>query len=216
MGGTITLLKVKSEQRGRVLVYLDGEPAFSLAGLLAARFRLGQSLSDGEIESLKRQDEVEVACQRAMRLIRNRPRAERELRQKFERDRLAPETQEAVIGRLRVAGLVDDEGFAQAWVENRSAFRPRAARMLRYELRQKGIPAVAIDLALQGYDEDQAAGAAACKAARRLSQLSEDDFKRRLSQYLARRGFEHATISPVVERLWREITDNGNESEGNL
>jgi len=216
MGGTITLLKVKSEQRGRVLVYLDGEPAFSLAGLLAARFRLGQSLSDGEIESLKRQDEVEVACQRAMRLIRNRPRAERELRQKFERDRLAPETQEAVIGRLRVAGLVDDEGFAQAWVENRSAFRPRAARMLRYELRQKGIPAVAIDLALQGYDEDQAAGAAARKAARRLSQLSEDDFKRRLSQYLARRGFEHATISPVVERLWREITDNGNESEGNL
>ena len=216
MGGTITLLKVKSEQRGRVLVYLDGEPAFSLAGLLAARFRLGQSLSDGEIESLKCQDEVEVACQRAMRLIRNRPRAERELRQKFERDRLAPETQEAVIGRLRVAGLVDDEGFAQAWVENRSAFRPRAARMLRYELRQKGIPAVAIDLALQGYDEDQAAGAAARKAARRLSQLSEDDFKRRLSQYLARRGFEHATISPVVERLWREITDNGNESEGNL
>src|SRR3990172_12557726 len=131
MGGTITLLKVKSEQRGRVLVYLDGEPAFSLAGLLAARFRLGQSLSDGEIESLKRQDEVEVACQRAMRLIRNRPRAERELRQKFERDQLPPETQEAVIGRLRVAGPGGGEGFCPARGGDPGGGRPPPAPLAR-------------------------------------------------------------------------------------
>jgi SOS response regulatory protein OraA/RecX len=88
--------------------------------------------------------------------------------------------------------------------------------MLRFELRQKGVPGAAIEAALEGYDEEAAAFDAAVKASRRFSQLSEIDFKQRLSQYLARRGFDHATISPVVDRLWRETADTRQESEGTL
>jgi regulatory protein len=216
MGGTVTALKASSRRKGRVQVYLDGRYAFSLAGVLAARLTIGRALPDAEVEALKHDEAVEDAYQKALGLMRRRPRAERELRMRFRRNRLPATIQDAVIDRLREAGLVDDIGFAEAWVENRSTFRPRSARMLRFELRQKGVPRQAIEAALAGYDEDAAAIDAANKAARRYAQLSEVDFKKRLSQYLARRGFDHATISPVVDRSWRETADSRHESEGTL
>lgn len=208
MGGKITSLKTRSGRKGRVHVHLDGSYAFSLAGVLAARLRIGQQLSEEEVKALEKENVVEVWYQRALSLIRRRPRAERELRTRFGRDHLPAEIQDAVVDRLRQAGLVDDTSFAAMWVENRSSFRPRAARMLRFELRQKGVPEPAIEAALEGYDDEDAAAKVAKKAARRLSQSSEVDFKRLMSQHLARRGFDHATISPVVERFWREATDN--------
>jgi regulatory protein len=216
MGGTITSLKASAGRRQRVHVHLDGSYAFSLAGILAARLRIGQELTDEGIQALEREDAVEGAYQKALGLIRRRPRAERELRRRFEQNRLPVAIQDAVIDRLRRSGLIDDRGFAEAWVENRSAFRPRAARMLRFELRQKGVPGAAIEAALEGYDEEGAATEAARKASRRFSHLSEVDYRRRLTQYLARRGFDHATISPVVERMWRETAAHRDESEGSL
>jgi regulatory protein len=216
MGRKVTALKASSRRKGRIQVYLDDGYAFSLAGVLAARLRLGQELSEGEIETLKSDEAVEEAYHKALALISRRPRAESELRGRFRRSRLPSATQDAVIARLREAGLVDDVGFARAWVENRSVFRPRAARMLRFELRQKGVPRPAIDEALEGFDEDAAAVDAAARVTHRLSQLSELDFKDRLSKYLARRGFDHATISPVVERQWRQAAGTRHESEGTL
>jgi regulatory protein len=216
MRSKVTALKASSRRKGRVQVYLDGRYAFSLAGVVGARLRLGQELGVGEIEAIKQEEAVEDAYQKALGLIQRRPRAERELRLRFSRNRLPSAIQDAVIDRLREAGLVDDLGFALAWVENRSAFRPRSARMLRFELRQKGVPRAAVEAALEGFDEEAAAVDAADKLSHRFSQLSEMDFKRRMSQYLARRGFDYATTSPVVERLWRETAEMRRESEGTL
>jgi regulatory protein len=216
MGGTVTSLRASTGRRKRVHVHLDGSYAFSLAGVLAARLRIGQELTGDDVEKLEREDAVEGAYQKALALIRRRPRSERELRMRFEQIHLPGAIQDAVVDRLQQAGLVDDRGFAEAWVENRSAFRPRAARMLRFELRQKGVPGSAIEAALEGYDEEGAATEAARKASRRFSHLSEADYRRRMSQYLARRGFDHATISPVVERMWRETAAHRDESEGSL
>jgi regulatory protein len=96
-----------------------------------------------------------------------------------------------------------------AWFEQRQTFRPRGARLLRAELRQHGISA---DLATAASDElvdsaEDDAYRAAQKRARTLPAADEQRFKSRLSQFLARRGFNWDTIASVVERLWRETTD---------
>jgi len=44
----------------------------------------------------------------------------------------------------------------------------------------------------------------AAKRARRLSGLEYQEFRRKLGEFLARRGFNYDTIEPVVERVWRE------------
>jgi regulatory protein len=132
---------------------------------------------------------------------------------RFERDEVPEEVIEEVIGRLREQGLVDDRAFAEAWVENRQAFRPRSARALRYELRKKGVEREHIEAALQGFSDEAAAIKAADKAARRYQHLSEKLFRRRLAGYLARRGFRYGTVSPIVDQKWDEVRDDGDESE---
>lgn len=206
MSGQITALKVQTRNPNRVNVYLDGEFAFGLERITAAWLRVGQVLGDDKITELKNQDEQEVVYQKALRLLEHRPRAEEEIRRKLVGKGISEEAIDHVIERLRRNNLVNDEQFAQAWVENRSAFRPRSRKALQYEMRQKGVSAPAIEQALANLDtdEEELAYQAALKQSRRLNHLEKMDFRRKLSAFLARRGFGYETIAPVVERIWNE------------
>ena len=213
MTGVITALKRQSNNRNRLNVHLDGEYSFSLAGVLANGLKVGQVLSDDHIASLKQRDSEEAAYRRALRLISRRPRSEHELGINFNRNQVPDAVQAAVFTRLREAHLVDDWAFAEAWVENRREFRPRSAKALRVELRKKGVPQEAIEAALEDYRDEDAAYKAARKAARRWKNSDYEEFHKRVGAYLSRRGFNHTTISPVVERVWRETTGVQDESE---
>lgn len=214
MGGVVTGLRVDVRRRGKVRVEIDGAGAVVLAKPLAATLRLGQSLSDEELASLQRADEVEAAAQRAMRLVAIRPRSERELRDALTRARVPEPIQRAALERLRETGAIDDQAFAKVWVENRQAFRPRSSLALKVELRRKGVAAETISAVLERVDDEAAALQAARTAGRRLHGLSQEEFRRRLGGLLARRGFDYSIIRPVVERLWRETSGEPVESEG--
>jgi regulatory protein len=213
VGGVVTALNTQSKSRTRVNVYLDGAFEFGLAKKLAYGLRIGQELSDEEIETLRRRDQEDGAFQRAMRLISRRPRSEYELRTNFNRHKVPDEVQDEVLFRLREADLVDDGKFAAFWVENRQHFRPRAARALRRELKLKGVLSETIDTVLEDFDEEEAAYLAAMKGSRRWRTSTWKIFRQRLGAYLARRGFNYSTISSVLPRVWRETTGVENESE---
>jgi regulatory protein len=210
MSGTITALKVQARNPNRVNVFLDGEFAFGLERITAAWLRVGQVLSDEKIAELKQQDEQEVVYRKALHLLEYRPRAEEEIRRKLSKKEISQEVINQVIERLRRNNLVNDEQFAQAWVENRSTFRPRSLKALRYEMRQKGISSADMDQALTNLEvnEEELAYQAALKQSRKLNQLDKMDFRRKLFGFLARRGFSYATSAPVVERIWQEISEN--------
>jgi regulatory protein len=130
------------------------------------------------------------------------------VRQRLRRAGVAEDAIDGVVVQLRQHGLVDDAAFAQYWLEQRQTFRPRGARLLRAELRQHGISAdlasAVADTAASSAEDD--AYRAAQKRAHHLSGLDEHTFKSRLSQFLARRGFDWEAIATVVERLYREIS----------
>jgi regulatory protein len=209
----ISGLRLSRRNHNRVDIYIDGKRDFSVMKSIADDLAVGQELSPNQIESLKKRDMEERTYQYALNLISRRQRSERELKERFQRRNTAPEIQEAVIERLREKGLVDDDAFALAWVENRQTFRPRSSWAIKQELRQKGVPDSAIQTALADFDDEHAAYRAASKAAGKYSGLSWELFKRRLSGYLRRRGFQYSTISPIVKRVWLETSGNRGESE---
>ena len=206
----VTALKMQARNKNRVNVYLDGEYAFGLVKIEAARLKIGQVLSEADIERLKQADGLESAYEKALNFLSYRPRSEAEMRRYLKKKQMPEEQQEVVVARLRRAGLVDDPTFAEQWVENRAAFKPKGKRALKAELRAKGVPAKDIEAALVGVDETAAARQSAAARAPRLirQKLSKMDFKRRLGEYLARRGFDYETITGAVERAWR---DNGGD-----
>lgn len=204
MAGTITALKVQKKNRDRVSVYLDGRYAFGLPAIVAAGLRRGQVLSDAEIEGIKGQGANETAYNRALDYLSSRPRSRAELTEYLAKREVADSDIAAIVDRLERAGLLDDEAFARFWIDNRERFRPRGARALRYELRNKGISHSVIDRALSGLDEATGAYRAAEKKARQLGQLDENTFRQKLVEYLARRGFDYNVARDAAERHWAE------------
>lgn len=210
-GGKITAIRLQAKDSSRVNVHLDDSFAFGLAKILAVSLKRGQDLTDEAIAELQRRDEEERAYQQACRWIARRPRSEAELVKYFERKQVGSSAQAGAMHRLHQAGLVDDRAFAQAWVENRMAFRPRSAWALRVELKQKGVDSADIDAALSTFDERGAALLAARKAARRWQQADQPLFQKRVGEYLRRRGFHLPIIRAVVEQVWCEATEHESE-----
>ena len=204
----ITALVVQKKNPNRVNLHLDGEFAFGLARIVVAWLRVGQELSDEKIEQLQAEDARERAYQQSMLFLSYRARSESEIRKNLRKHEIPEGVIEQTIERLRQDGLANDSQFASAWVENRNVFRPRSRRMMAMELKQKGLDEEAIRSAIESVDDDAAAYEAAQKRAPRFKSLEWNDFRRKLSEFLARRGFSYSVISPVVTRIWNEIHAN--------
>lgn len=212
MTGKITALRFQKRNKNRVNVYLDGEFAFGLAAIEAARLKVGQTLSDDEIVRLRMKDEIEYAYERALDYLSYRPRSEAEVRRNLRKKDVEEEAIDVVIERLTCADLLDDREFARYWVDNRMRFNPRGLRGLRYELRRKGVARAIIDDVLATVDVEAAARKAVEAGARRLSRFEPREFRRKLQGYLARRGFSYSVIKPLVEeKLEEKLCDAGVE-----
>ena len=165
---------------------------------------MGQELSEQKVEQLIAEDARERAYQQAMLFLSYRARSESEIRKNLRKHEIPEPVIEQTIERLRQDGLANDNQFAEAWVENRNTFRPRSRRMMAMELKQKGLADEAIQSAIQNVDDDASAYEAAQKRAARFKGLEWNDFRRKLSEFLARRGYSYSVIAPVVTRIWNE------------
>jgi regulatory protein len=203
-GGKVTALKIQKHHPNRVNVYLNNEFSFGLSRITAAWLQVGQELSPSKIAKLQADDLREVAYVQALHFLDYRPRSRAEVRRNLEKHAIPAEVINDVFKRLERSGLVNDERFAQDWVENRSEFRPRSRRALAFELHQRGLDDSAIKKALEGLNEETMAYQAAIKQARRFEGLPMRDFSNKLGSYLARRGFSYEIIKHVVAKVWDE------------
>jgi regulatory protein len=207
MAGTISQMQQQKNNLERVSVFIDGEFAFGVSIDAAARLAKGQFLSDADIAALLTNDEHDRAYQSALHFLGSRPRSMAEVQRNLQEKGFDEDSVAATIARLVEHHYLNDEEFARYWLENRSRFRPRSAKAIRYELRQKGVDREAIEAALEGMDEDDAAWDAAVSKLDRWRNLPEDEFQHKLSGFLARRGFSFDTVRRTVQRAWMTIQE---------
>jgi len=200
----ITAIEVQKNNPKRVNLYLEGEFAFGLDRFVAAWLTVGQSLDEEKITSLQFEDSQEKAYRQALLFLGIRARSKMEVRKNLEKHEIPAILIDQTIARLREERLLDDGQFAQTWVANRSEFRPRSRRALTAELRQKGLADADIKSATEKVNEESLAFTAAQKRLRRLDGLEWSEFRKKLSEFLARRGFEYDVITLTVTRLWAE------------
>ena len=215
----ITALVVQKRNPNRVNLYLDGEYAFGVARIVAAWLRVGAELDEKKIEQLQLEDAREWALQQALLFLSYRARSESEIRKNLSKHEVPETVINETLEKLRRDGLANDNEFAQAWVENRSTFRPRSRRMLAMELRQKGLDDESTQAALKKVDDEPLAYEAALKRATRFKNLEWSEFRKKLSEFLARRGFSYSVTAPVVSRIWNEMhaqEQHNFEEEDNL
>lgn len=207
MAGEVTAIKAQKRNKDRVNIYLDGEYSFSVKMIVAASLQRGDYLADEEIKELQMQDAFQKAYDRALNYLAYRPRSSAEVSRYLAGKRVPSQVGEEVLQRLSAAGLLDDLAFARYWVENRETFRPRGRRLLRQELRQKGVDDELIAEALGEVDEEESAYQAALRQARKYAGLDDGLFRQRMHNFLRRRGFSYEVVRETISRLLQQRSE---------
>jgi regulatory protein len=213
--GIVTAIEPQERRAGRRSnVFLDGRYAFSLTTDLAVQeLRVGEPIASDRYAALIAKDQDARAFDAGLRFLGARPRSEREIRDRLARHDFDVQAIDRAIERLRRLKLVDDSAFAEYWIEQRASHRPRGSRLLKQELRQKGVSQDVLLEAIPEDDDPEGAYRAAQRKAGSLRALDERTFKQRLGGFLQRRGYGYETIRPVVARLWHETTGQSSGDE---
>ncbi len=213
----ITAIKAgKNARVQRSNVFLDGKFAFSLDNevIVKESLKVGLLLSPDEIKLLTGADRFQRCLNAAFQFLSYRPRSEAETRQRLLRRGYAEDEIDKTVAQLRRLDLINDTAFAEFWKENRNSFRPRSQRMLKMELRRKGVETEVIDGVVEGMDEADSAYRAALDKARVLPVSDYQVFRQRLGGYLQRRGFGYGVINNIIKKVWQERTkDSGMSSD---
>jgi regulatory protein len=202
----ITGLKAIKGHEKRVRIFFDNGSSIVLLSIVALDegIREGREISDRELASMVKTNNLHRSYNSAVRLLGYRPRSEAEVRQRLRQRGFDGDSIEKTVLKLKNQGLLDDTAFARFWKENRDAFRPRSRRLTRIELQKKGLENSIIENILSELDEGDAAYRAAVIRARHLPADNYQVFRRKLGAHLARRGFGWDVIKPAVEKAWKE------------
>jgi regulatory protein len=106
-----------------------------------------------------------------------------------------------VLDRFTEVGLIDDQAFAQAWVESRQSTRGLSRRALAVELRRKGIAEELIQETVSAIDGERERALARELVDRKLASTRRLDRAtrfRRLASMLGRKGYAPGLCAAIV------------------
>ena len=148
----------------------------------------------GEAAGSRRGREPKSLHERALGLLAVRARSRVELRRRLLSAGFPADEVDAEVATLASVGLLDDEAFARAAVEEATGRRLQGRRAVVASLSARGVDRAVIERALEEGAGDEAERAAALARARvtRLAGLAPDVAARRLSDLLMRRGYAPA------------------------
>jgi regulatory protein len=157
-------------------------------------------------------DPESVARSIGLRLLERTPRTRAELATAMARRGVPEAAATAVLDRFVEVGLLDDAGFATAWVDSRHRGRGLARRALAAELRRRGVDdEIARDALASVTTEDEATAARALVRRRlgSMTRLAADVKTRRLVALLGRKGFGGSLAYQVVREALAEESSAG-------
>ncbi len=203
--------------RVEALKPVDGGMALTISGEesvlvvpkeFAARANLqpGVVLHERQLVSLRRVAAL-LACERkTLRLLAMREHSEGELQRKLRRAGFDREVMEEIIGKYRRQGALDDTRFAQmigrSLVGRRPCGKAYLSACLQRKLVDRSLAEETARMLLAGTDEVELAVAALQQRRSLFEQFELERARTKAYNYLARRGFAHATARAAFERLF--------------
>jgi len=193
------------KKRKRVNIFIDEKFAFGLDLETLSKYNLqvDQEISQKEIKEIIKEEELLKVYDKALRFLSFRPRSEKEIKDYLKKKKIGEETQKMVLKKLKKANFLDDREFTLWWIEQRMTFRPSGKRLLEYELRKKGVDKEIIEESfaprLYPSFEFKMALKAAKKKLSSYQKLPSLELRKKMTAFLARRGFSWEVIKEVVD-----------------
>ncbi|MEK7450999.1 MAG: regulatory protein RecX [Patescibacteria group bacterium] len=154
-------------------------------------------------------EEFEKFYNKALKFLSYRPRSEKEIRDKLFQKKASSEVIEKVIQKLKEQKFIDDEEFAKLWIESRNRSKPRSLRLIKLELKRKGITEEQIESGIKNQESGiktdlEQAKSLVEKRIKRLRSLDRQKIYEKLGRFLASKGFGWDTIKQSIDEVLNE------------
>ena len=207
---------IETTKKGRYALMVDGEFAFSLhrdTFLLCPWLQKGAEVSPERLETLRQEDELRSARERALDLLSAAEQTSGTLRQKLLRW-YGEEAVEAAVLRMEELGLINDLDYGRRYAADAVNLRGWPRRRIAMELQKKGVPAEVIEEALADITEETEIETA-CRLLEGPYRGKLRDRKERdkVKAALQRRGFSYEVIRQAVSRAMEALPEGGETLE---
>ena len=208
----ITKIQRLRGKRPRYCIHLDDSPALELSDWTIGKYglRKGDEIDDATLAKVAKAETETRAKNIAINYLSYRQRSSKEIRDHLTRKGFDRDACEKVVRDLQSVGLVNDREFARSFIKDRMLRKPSGLALLRQQLMAKGIASEAAAEVLEELVSPQHQQKAAVEllkrrmrlAHRSLSKLDEEKRKKRLIDFLLRRGFSYdITIKTIRTTL---------------
>ena len=197
----ITAIRQQVKNSSRYSIFIDGKYSFSLSELAVINneIKLGQELTTAELNKLKEESSFDKAYNRLLDLLTRRPRSEWEIRDYLKRKKEDSATIDKLVAKLSERSLLNDQAFAEAWIENRRLLKTISKRRIVQELKAKRVSDSIIDEVMGNDEVSETAVLKDLIIKKRQQTRYQDDLK--LMQYLSRQGFNYGDIKSALSEL---------------
>ncbi|WP_255668029.1 regulatory protein RecX [Brevibacillus daliensis] len=206
-GGIITAVKKDPKKKFYYRIDINEEYAFDVHEDIFIKYQLtkGKEIDNNFYVEVLQAEEENKAYLSAIRYLGYRPRTAYQLEQYLIDKEFSPGLAEKVTERCTKQGYINDQQFAEKWIEERLRLKPRGSYMLRMELKQKGISSHIIDRALGEVEFEEEVEAARTLLRAKIAKLRgefDPKIEQKTLQFLIRKGFSHSIVQKLRNE-WR-------------
>ena len=211
----ISKIEQQKRKKDRYNIFLNDIYSFSVSEqtLLENSLKVGQNLTEEEISQISKKEELSRLMDLSLRFVGVRPRSEKEVKDylakkistlndiKFKEALRSPQI-EITIKKLKKYKYLNDSEFSKWLIQSRRRSSPKGTRIIKMELKQKGIkPEIIQKVLKKAINEKTLAKIALSKKLIKWSNLKEFELKKKVYTFLLSRGFDYETIEELFATL---------------
>ncbi len=208
---TVTRIAVQKKNTSRFSLYDEDEFITGVSDAVLTRFniRKGTEVTHEFYMRIKRAEELWAVREYFLRLLGRRDHASHELRLKARKKDYPDELINECLAELEMKGYINNRAFAEKFASDKFEFNQWGPGKIRSELIRKGVDkktaAEAVQKVLTNSDIVETMEQVALKKKRKLLRDEPAKRKKKLFDFLLRKGYDSSVILSHIDRLLAKI-----------
>ncbi len=198
----ITAITAQAKDKTRCNVYIDNRfcCGMRMDTVVKNRLKVGTIITEERLANLQLESEKDTAFDKALTHLSATRKTEKQIRDFLAKKGYLPAVIDYAVEKLRSYDFINDGEYAEAYIE--SAAKRKGGRLIRMELKGKGLSDDEIEGAMEGLDEDTQITAATEIAKKYTRGKALDKITlQKAYRYLLGKGFSYDVSKEALSAL---------------
>ncbi len=195
----ITAITPQVKDKRRCNIYIDGRfyCGLTLETTVKNRLKVGQTIAPERLSEIQLESEKNTAFDKALTHLSATRKTEKQIRDFLSKKGYLSAVSDYVVEKLRGYGFLNDFEYAESYVEYTA--KKKGARLIRAEMRAKGISEGDAEAALEGLDAETQVQAAKELLQKYMRHKEADKTTlQKGAKYLSGKGFDYDTVKSAL------------------